>query len=106
MSYISTKFCEICDDYYDWSAPECPGCVQRKFWERFEVKFLAAKAVINALPKCDKCYDKLATRHAIIESVTENELARIEHSWRCDECGPTFLETEYAVKLKKFLELE
>ncbi len=33
MSYMSTKFCEICDEDYDWAAPECPGCVTRRAWE-------------------------------------------------------------------------
>ena len=27
---MSTKFCEVCDENYDWAAPECPGCVHRR----------------------------------------------------------------------------
>lgn len=30
MSYMSTKFCKVCDEDYDWAAPECPGCVHRR----------------------------------------------------------------------------
>ena len=33
MSYMDTKFCEICDEDYNWAAPECPGCVSRRAWE-------------------------------------------------------------------------
>lgn len=38
MSYISTKFCELCDEHYDWAAPECPGCVARNAAYRQEYK--------------------------------------------------------------------
>jgi hypothetical protein len=50
MSYMSTKFCEICDEDYDWAAPECPGCVSRRAWEA-ESKRVSAlrKAARDAL---------------------------------------------------------
>jgi len=30
---MDTKFCEACDEDYDWAAPECPGCASRRAWE-------------------------------------------------------------------------
>jgi predicted RNase H-like HicB family nuclease len=33
MGFMETKFCEACDEDYDWAAPECPGCVRRRYDE-------------------------------------------------------------------------
>lgn len=47
---MSTKFCEICDEDYDWAAPECPGCVTRRAWAAEAQKVSALrKAARNAL---------------------------------------------------------
>lgn len=37
--YMTTKFCEACDEDYDWAAPECPGCVRRRYDEARDKRF-------------------------------------------------------------------
>lgn len=50
MGYIDTKFCEVCDQDYDWAAPECPGCVTRRAWENYDAKVrILRKAARDAL---------------------------------------------------------
>lgn len=50
MSYMDTKFCEICDEDYNWAAPECPGCATRRAWDEQHDKVLAlCKAARTAL---------------------------------------------------------
>jgi hypothetical protein len=50
MRYMDTKFCEACDQDYDWAAPECPGCASRRAWEEQAVKLRALrKAALSAL---------------------------------------------------------
>ena len=46
MSYMSTKFCALCDADYDWAAPECPGCVARRAYEDLQAKFNALRACL------------------------------------------------------------
>lgn len=109
MPYMDTKFCEICDEDYDWARPECPGCQSRKFWEDFEAKFIAAKSVIYALPKCDRPDCKIpATRYQIFnerDSGTEFQTS----VWRCEKHkltnGKEIDELGYAPQLRKWLEL-
>lgn len=104
MSYTDIKFCEICDEDYDWACPECPGCVARNSYYQLNSKFLAAKKVIDALPKCDKCFEKSATRHEIFEDYNSfNECHYTEHIWRCDDCGPKIFELDYAKELREYI---
>lgn len=114
MSYMDTKFCEICDEDYNWACPECPGCAARNSWNHLNDKYQflierhrLAKQVIEALPKCDRpnC-DSLATRY---EKFNELDLG-VEFEtqvWRCEEHkttnGTDIDELNYAAQLKEYL---
>ena len=66
MSYMDTKFCEVCDEKYDWAAPECPGCVRRRYDEAQEKKIAGMKAQLEVA----QAFHDVAVR--------ERDLARIE----------------------------
>lgn len=109
---MDTKFCKECDADYDWACPECPGCVARNSWNHLNDKYQLlieryrlAKAVIDALQKCNNCYAKLATRYETFEEYDSyNERTYTEHVWRCDDCSPQISELDYAPQLRKYLE--
>lgn len=103
MGFIATKFCEICDEYYDLDYPECPGCASNKYYNRLYEKFTLAFNVIKKLPKCDKCHVNFATRYELL--VFDNWTDAPEHIWRCDNCNSTIPELDYADNLRKFMDL-
>lgn len=49
MSYMDTKFCEVCDEDYDWAAPECPGCVHRRHSEAQQAEIDRLRAEVKQL---------------------------------------------------------
>lgn len=114
MSYMDTKFCEICDEDYNWACPECPSCVARNSWnhlnDKYELlikKFRLAKSVIDALPKCDRLDCKfLATRHQKFNEL--NQGVEFQTTvWRCEEHkftnGLEIDELDYAKELREYL---
>jgi predicted RNase H-like HicB family nuclease len=48
MGFMETKFCEACDEDYDWAAPECPGCVRRRYDEAQAKQVAALKDALTA----------------------------------------------------------
>jgi len=48
VSYMDTKFCEICDEDYNWAAPECPGCASRRAWEKQDAKVRALRQAAHS----------------------------------------------------------
>ena len=116
MSYIDTKFCKECDADYDWSCPECPGCVARNSWnhlnDKYELlikRYRLAKKVIDALPKCDRqSCSSLATRYELFDEADDG----IEFKtaiYRCDEHkfsnGVEVDELEIAPILREYLQI-
>ncbi len=114
MSYMDTKFCEICDEDYNWACPECPGCVARNSWNHLNDKYQLliekhrlAKKVIEALPKCDRAFcSSLATRHEVFDE-RDDGIEFKTYVWRCDEHkvtnGVEIIELDYAPQLREFL---
>ena len=108
MSYMDTKFCKECDADYDWACPECPSCVARKGYMQLHNQFLLAKAVIDALLKCDRPDCKaLATRQQTFDELDSGVEFKTA-VWRCEEHkftnGVEIIELDYAPQLRKYLE--
>jgi len=87
MSYMDTKFCEVCDEDYDWAAPTCPGCAHRKYVDglqrnldqvRGELEIL--KSRVDALRRVEIERDE--ARRENLELRTE--LSRFD---TCAKCG-------------------
>ena len=116
MSYMDTKFCEVCDEDYNWACPECPGCVARNSWnhlnDKYELlikKFRLAKSVIDALPKCDRIdCNSVATRYQIFDEIDDGIEFRT-YVRRCEEHkftnGVEIDELDYSKQLINYLEL-
>lgn len=114
MSYMDTKFCEVCDEEYNWACPECPGCVARNSWnhlnDKYQLlikKYRLAKKVIEALPKCDRAFcNELATRHEVFDE-RDDGIEFKTYAWRCDEHKVTndaeIIELDYASQLREYL---
>jgi len=111
---MDTKFCEVCDEDYNWACPECPGCVARNSWnhlnDKYQLlikKYRLAKKVIEALPKCDRAFcNELATRHEVFDE-RDDGIEFKTYAWRCDEHKVTndaeIIELDYASQLREYL---
>ena len=114
MTYMDTKFCELCDADYDWACPECPSCVAREsYYKLLEEKgdihkrFSLAKAVIDSLPKCDRVNCKIpATRHQVFDEIGSGVEFKT-YVWRCENHKTTngieIDKLDYADKLIEYL---
>lgn len=68
------------------------------------VKYEVFERLIKALPRCNKCFEKPATRHETFEDYNSfNEKHYTEHVWRCDDCGSQIIELDYAKELREYL---
>jgi len=81
MSYMATKFCETCDEHYDWAAPECPGCVRRRYdaaqaqvVAALKTQLAAAHRYIDALNAEVRTLRPLVARIAALEAVMAETL--------------------------------
>lgn len=91
---MDTKFCEICDESYDEAAPECPGCVRRRYDEAQAAAFAALRAERDAalaeiaqlrkrLADAEKARDRAQDMQRLAEAfhdvaVKERDLARLQ----------------------------
>jgi hypothetical protein len=74
MGFMETKFCEACDEDYDWAAPECPGCVRRRYDEAQAKQVAALK---TELAKYKQLHDmEVEARKATRDAMTA-EAARL-----------------------------
>jgi hypothetical protein len=106
---MDTKFCKECDADYDWACPECPSCQARNAYNELNQKFLLAKKVIDALPKCDRqSCSSLATRYEFFDEAV-NGIEFKTAIYRCDEHkfsnGVEVDELEIAPILREYLQI-
>ena len=70
MSYMSTKFCEVCDEDYDWAAPECPGCVHRRYAKGLQRNLDQARGELEVIKsRIDELRDWAQSRARYCETV-------------------------------------
>lgn len=62
MGFMETKFCTTCDEDYDWAAPECPGCVRRRYDEA------QAKAFADLKAERDELRAEVERLRAVVET--------------------------------------
>ena len=81
MSYMCTKFCETCDEAYDGAAPECPGCVRRRYDDAqakvvaaLKTQLAAAHRYIDALNAEVRTLRPLVARVAALEAAIGDTL--------------------------------
>lgn len=97
MSYMDTKFCKICDEEYNWAAPECPGCAHRRYSEEQQAEIKQLRSKVASLEQL------LATAEAFHDvAVKERDYARMVLANHQPHEDPR--RTEYVVELEREVE--
>jgi hypothetical protein len=81
MSYMDTKFCAVCDEDYNEAAPQCPGCVRRRYDDAqalvvaaLKTQLAAAHRYVDALNAEVRTLRPLVARIAALEAVMAETL--------------------------------
>lgn len=75
---MDTKFCALCDEAYDWAAPECPGCVHRRYADGLQRNLDQARGELEVLKnRVDELRDWAQSRIRYCEEVIADDAASL-----------------------------